>query len=100
MSLRQTDDPIKMIRESGADPEVLGRIWEHYRDRLLQLIHRHHLGTQMRDAGREVSLHRGAMPQVTRADHDAAPLLLLDHRQPHMLTAKRHSMLQPARSPR
>ena len=31
----------------------------------LQLIHRHHLGTQMRDAGREVSLHRGAMPQAT-----------------------------------
>lgn len=31
----------------------------------LQLFHRHHLGTQMRDAGREVSLHRGAMPQAT-----------------------------------
>jgi RNA polymerase sigma-70 factor (ECF subfamily) len=31
----------------------------------LQLIHRHHLGTRMRDAGREVSLHRGAMPQAT-----------------------------------
>jgi len=31
----------------------------------LQLLHRHHLGAQMRDAGREVSLHRGAMPQAT-----------------------------------
>jgi RNA polymerase sigma-70 factor (ECF subfamily) len=31
----------------------------------LQLIHRHHLVTQMRDAGREVSLQRGAMPQAT-----------------------------------
>ena len=31
----------------------------------LQLIHRHHLGTQMRDAGREVSLQRGAMPEAT-----------------------------------
>jgi RNA polymerase sigma-70 factor, ECF subfamily len=31
----------------------------------LQLLHRHHLGTQMRDAGREVSLHRGAMPHAT-----------------------------------
>jgi RNA polymerase sigma-70 factor, ECF subfamily len=31
----------------------------------LQLVHRHHLGTQMRDAGREVSLHRGPMPQAT-----------------------------------
>ena len=120
MSLNDSDDPIEMIRQSGADPQVLGRIWEHYRDRLrrvvrlrldrrlqgradpsdvlqeafldfqsraaayaqqpdmpfflwlrfltgqrLQLIHRYHLGTQMRDAGREVSLHRGAMPQAT-----------------------------------
>lgn len=31
----------------------------------LQLLHRHHLGTQMRDAGREVSLHHGVMPQAT-----------------------------------
>jgi RNA polymerase sigma-70 factor (ECF subfamily) len=120
MSLSESEDPIEMIRQSGADPQVLGQIWEHYRDRLrrvvrlrldrrlqgradpsdvlqeafldfqsraaqyaqkpdmpfflwlrfltgqrLQLIHRHHLGTQMRDAGREVSLHRGAMPQAT-----------------------------------
>src|SRR5262245_63702874 len=28
-------------------------------------LHRHHLGTRMRDAGQEVSLHRGALPQVT-----------------------------------
>src|SRR5260370_19131235 len=31
----------------------------------LQLLHRLHLGAQMRDAGRDVSLHRGAMPQAT-----------------------------------
>jgi RNA polymerase sigma-70 factor (ECF subfamily) len=120
MSLSEADDLIAMIRQSGADPQVLGRIWDHYRDRLrrvvrlrldrrlqgradpsdvlqeafidfqsraaeyaqkpdmplflwlrfltgqrLQLVHRQHLGTQMRDAGREVSLHRGAMPQAT-----------------------------------
>ena len=28
-------------------------------------LHRHHLGTQMRDAGREISLHRGALPAAT-----------------------------------
>jgi RNA polymerase sigma-70 factor, ECF subfamily len=28
-------------------------------------LHRHHLGTQMRDAGREISLHRGSMPQAS-----------------------------------
>jgi RNA polymerase sigma-70 factor, ECF subfamily len=31
----------------------------------LQLLHRHHLGAQMRDARREVSLHRGAMPRAS-----------------------------------
>jgi RNA polymerase sigma-70 factor (ECF subfamily) len=33
-------------------------------ERLLQL-HRHHLGAQMRDAGQEVSLHRGGTPGAT-----------------------------------
>ena len=28
-------------------------------------LHRFHLGTQMRDAAQEVSLHRGPLPQVT-----------------------------------
>jgi RNA polymerase sigma-70 factor (ECF subfamily) len=28
-------------------------------------VYRFHLGTQMRDAGQEVSLHQGALPQVT-----------------------------------
>src|SRR6516162_8921518 len=28
-------------------------------------VHRFHLGTQMRDAGQEVSLYQGALPQVT-----------------------------------
>src|SRR6516164_5379050 len=120
MSLSETDDPIEMIRQCGADPLVLGRIWDHYKSRLrrvvrlrldrrlqgradpsdvlqeafvdfqsraaayaqqpdmpfflwlrfltgqrLHLVHRQHLGTQMRDAGREVSLYRGAMPQAT-----------------------------------
>jgi RNA polymerase sigma-70 factor (ECF subfamily) len=30
-------------------------------------VHRHHLGTQMRDAGQEISLYRGALPQATSA---------------------------------
>jgi RNA polymerase sigma-70 factor, ECF subfamily len=33
-------------------------------ERLLR-IHRQHLGAAMRDAGREVSLHRGALPQAS-----------------------------------
>src|SRR6516164_10381224 len=30
-------------------------------------VHRHHLGAKMRDAGQEVSLYRGALPQATSA---------------------------------
>jgi RNA polymerase sigma-70 factor (ECF subfamily) len=33
--------------------------------RKLQALHRHHLGAQVRDAGREVSLHHGALPQAS-----------------------------------
>jgi RNA polymerase sigma-70 factor (ECF subfamily) len=33
----------------------------------LRELHRHHLGTQMRDAGREVSIYRGTMPEATSA---------------------------------
>src|SRR5947209_9917178 len=33
----------------------------------LRELHRHHLGTQMRDAGREVSLYRGTLPETTSA---------------------------------
>jgi RNA polymerase sigma-70 factor (ECF subfamily) len=35
-------------------------------ERLMKL-HRHHLGTQMRDAGREVSLYRGNLPAASSA---------------------------------
>jgi RNA polymerase sigma-70 factor (ECF subfamily) len=35
-------------------------------ERLMKL-HRHHLGTQMRDAGLEVSLYRGALPAASSA---------------------------------
>ena len=35
-------------------------------ERLMKL-HRHHLGTQMRDVGREVSLFRGALPAASSA---------------------------------
>jgi RNA polymerase sigma-70 factor, ECF subfamily len=33
----------------------------------LRELHRHHLATQMRDAGREVSLYRGTMPEASSA---------------------------------
>jgi RNA polymerase sigma-70 factor (ECF subfamily) len=46
----------------------------------LMELHRHHLGTQMRDAAREVSLYRGALPEASSAalaaqlvGHDTRP---------------------------
>lgn len=45
-------------------------------------VHRFHLGTQMRDAGQEVSLHRGALPQVSSlslAEHLLGKLTTASH---------------------
>jgi RNA polymerase sigma-70 factor (ECF subfamily) len=72
-------DPSDVIQESYLEA------WKHLADYLrdpslpfflwlrgiagnkLRELHRHHLGTQMRDAGREVSLYRGTMPETTSA---------------------------------
>ena len=70
-------DPADVLQEAFLDvqarlPEYLKQpdmpvfLWLRFlTGQRLQLMHRHHLGAQMRDAGREVSLHRGAMPQAT-----------------------------------
>src|SRR4051812_39282422 len=45
-------------------------------------VHRFHLGAQMRDAGQEVSLHRGALPQVSSvslAEHLLGKLTSASH---------------------
>jgi RNA polymerase sigma-70 factor, ECF subfamily len=61
--------------------EVLERLPEYWRDPKMPLflwlrlvvgerlmrLHRHHLGAQMRDAGREISLYRGALPAASSA---------------------------------
>jgi RNA polymerase sigma-70 factor (ECF subfamily) len=54
--------------EYAANPAMPLYLWLRFLtgQRLLAL-HRHHLGTQMRDAGQEVSLHRGAIPQASSA---------------------------------
>jgi RNA polymerase sigma-70 factor, ECF subfamily len=46
----------------------------------LVTLHRHHFGTQMRDAGREISLYRGRLPETSSAalaahllGHDTRP---------------------------
>jgi RNA polymerase sigma-70 factor (ECF subfamily) len=50
----------------SADPRLPFFLWLRLEvGQKLVDVHRFHLGTQMRDAGQEVSLHRGALPQVT-----------------------------------
>jgi RNA polymerase sigma-70 factor (ECF subfamily) len=48
-------------------------------------VHRFHLATQMRDAGQEVSLHQGALPQVTS-------LALAEHLLGKLTTASQAAM--------
>jgi RNA polymerase sigma-70 factor (ECF subfamily) len=50
------------------DPQMPFFIWLRFITcRKLQALHRHHLGTGIRDAQREISLHRGALPQADSA---------------------------------
>jgi RNA polymerase sigma-70 factor (ECF subfamily) len=54
------------VEEYVRQPDMPFFLWLRFlTGQRLQLLHRHHLGAQIRDAGREVSLHRGAMPQAT-----------------------------------
>src|SRR5215468_3477097 len=64
-------------------------------ERLLKL-HRHHLGTQMRDAGLEVSIYRGALPAASSAA--LAAQLLGKHTSPTQaaVRAERALRLQEA----
>jgi RNA polymerase sigma-70 factor (ECF subfamily) len=59
-------------------------------------LHRHHLGAQMRDAGREISLHRGPLPLASSAEL-AAQLLGHDTRPSEAaIRAERKVRLQEA----
>jgi RNA polymerase sigma-70 factor (ECF subfamily) len=66
-----------------ADPQLPFFLWLRLEvGQKLVDLHRFHLGTQMRDAGQEVSLHRGALPQVTSlslAEHLLGKLTTASH---------------------
>jgi RNA polymerase sigma-70 factor (ECF subfamily) len=59
-------DVRKRIAEYARDPAAMPfHLWLRLvAGQRLTDIHRHHLGAQMRDAGMEVSLHRGPFPQA------------------------------------
>ena len=61
-------DLAKRVESYLSDPRLPVFLWLRLvvSDRLA-MIHRHHLGTAMRDAGREVSLYRDPLPQASSA---------------------------------
>ena len=87
-------DPADVVQEAyltlrgkfpqySADPRLPFFLWLRLEvGQKLVDLHRFHLGTQMRDAGQEVSLHRGALPQVTSlslAEHLLGKLTTASH---------------------
>ncbi len=59
-------DYARRVPEYSQAPDMPFFLWLRFLagQKLIDL-HRHHLGTQMRDAGQEVSLYRGALPQAS-----------------------------------
>ena len=70
----------------SADPRLPFFLWLRLEvGQKLVDVHRFHLGAQMRDAGQEVSLHRGPLPQVTS-------LSLAEHLLGKLTSASRAAM--------
>jgi len=97
-------DASDVVQEAYVD--VTARLEEYLRDPKLPLflwlrlvvgerlvrLHRHHLGAQMRDAGREVSLYRGALPAASSAA--LAAQLLGRHTSPTQAVVRAERILR------
>src|SRR6516165_5149325 len=58
-------DVARRLPEYAAQPKLPFYLWlRHMTGLKLAEIHRRHLGTQLRDADREVTLHRGGLPEA------------------------------------
>jgi RNA polymerase sigma-70 factor (ECF subfamily) len=86
-------DVVTRLDEYLRDPQVPLFLWLRLvvGERLMKL-HRHHLGTQMRDAGLEVSLYRGALPTASSAA--LAAQLLGQHTSPTQAAVRAERMLR------
>jgi RNA polymerase sigma-70 factor (ECF subfamily) len=61
-------DVLRRAAAYAADPRLPPFLWLRLiTGQRLLAMHRHHLGTRMRDAGQEIALHRGPMPLATSA---------------------------------
>src|SRR5205085_5121498 len=81
------------LEEYLRDPKLPFFLWLRLvvGERLLRL-HRHHLGTQMRDVSREVSLYRGALPAASSAA--LAAQLLGKHTSPTQAVVRAERILR------
>jgi RNA polymerase sigma-70 factor, ECF subfamily len=84
---------IQRLDEYLADPKLPLFLWLRLivGQRLMKL-HRQHLGTQLRDAGREVSLYRDALPAASSAA--LAAQLLGKHTSPTQAAARAERMIR------
>src|SRR5437764_3919971 len=61
-------DVSRRLADYAADPKLPFYLWlRHLTGLKLAEVHRRHLGTQRRDADREVTLHRGGLPEADSA---------------------------------
>jgi RNA polymerase sigma-70 factor (ECF subfamily) len=86
-------DVVERLDEYLRDPKLPFFLWLRLvvGERLLKL-HRHHLGTKMRDAGREVALYSGALPQASSAA--LAAHLLGKHTSPTQAAVRAERVLR------
>jgi RNA polymerase sigma-70 factor, ECF subfamily len=76
-----------------ADPKLPPLLWLRLHvGRRLTTLHRQHLGTKMRDAGQEISLYQGALPQASSAA--LASMLLGQHTSPTQAALRAERMLR------
>ena len=76
-----------------ADPQLPPLLWMRLHvGRRLTTLHRQHLGTRMRDAGLEISLYQGALPQASSAA--LASMLLGRHTSPTQAAERAERMLR------
>jgi RNA polymerase sigma-70 factor (ECF subfamily) len=83
-------DVTRRVPEYLADPSMPPYLWLRFlTEQRLVALHRHHLKAKMREAGQEISLHHGGLPQASSASLAA---LLLGHLTSPTLAARRAEM--------
>jgi RNA polymerase sigma-70 factor (ECF subfamily) len=76
-----------------ADPKLSPLLWLRLHvGRRLTTLHRQHLGTRMRDAGLEVSLYQGALPEASSAA--LASMILGRHTSPTQAAQRAERMVR------